>query len=196
MTEETKPKEAKPVYQVGELQFYDDSKQCELADITDHLEIRKKYRSAAKIHRKVREYAREKLIVGADMFTAVEDIEGYLHKCCSNKGPEILTKSKYGQAFPLGTSVNSVAAHYSPLKNDTQIIKEDDIIKVDFGVHNDGYLIDSAFSLWFNPKFDVLAEASREATNAGIRAAGVDVPLAHLGQVIEEVICSYEFEGK
>lgn len=49
------------------------------------------------------------------------------------------------------------------------------MVKVDFGIHCNGYLIDSAFTVHWNPELDVVAKASKEATNAGIKAAGVDV---------------------
>lgn len=56
------------------------------------------------------------------------------------------------------------------------------MVKVDFGVHCNGYLIDSAFTIHWNPELDVVAEASKEATNVGIKTAGVDVPLNEIGK--------------
>ena len=60
------------------------------------------------------------------------------------------------------------------------------------GTHINGRIIDSAFTLTFNPKYDPLVEASREATNAGIREAGIDVRLCDVGAAIQEVMESYE----
>lgn len=50
-------------------------------------------------------------------------------------------------------------------------------MKVDFGTQVEGRIIDCAWTVSFDPKFDPLLEAAREATNAGIRSAGIDVPL-------------------
>lgn len=50
-------------------------------------------------------------------------------------------------------------------------------MKVDFGTQVDGRIIDCAWTVSFDPQFDPLLEAAREATNTGIRHAGIDVPL-------------------
>ena len=46
----------------------------------------------------------------------------------------------------------------------------------------------------FNPKYDPLLEAVKAATNAGIKAAGIDVRLGDLGAEIQEVMESHEIE--
>jgi methionyl aminopeptidase len=57
-----------------------------------------------------------------------------------------------------------------------------------------GRIIDCAFTLTFNPKYDKLLEAVRDATNTGIRTAGIDVRLCDVGAAIQEVMESYEVE--
>lgn len=64
----------------------------------------------------------------------------------------------------------------------------------DFGTHIGGRIIDSAFTMAFNPKYDSLLEAVREATNTGVAAAGIDVRLCDVGAAIQEVMESYEVE--
>ena len=39
----------------------------------------------------------------------------------------------------------------------------------------------------FDPKFDPLLAAVKEATNTGIRAAGIDVQMCEIGEAIQEV---------
>jgi methionyl aminopeptidase len=46
----------------------------------------------------------------------------------------------------------------------------------------------------FDPTFDPLAEATREATNTGVREAGIDVRLCDIGAAVQEVMESYEVE--
>lgn len=67
-------------------------------------------------------------------------------------------------------------------------------MKVDFGVQIDGYIIDSAWTVAFDPTYDNLLAAVKEATNVGIREAGIDVRLGELGGLIQEVMESYEVE--
>lgn len=58
-----------------------------------------------------------------------------------------------------------------------------------------GRIIDCAFTVSFDPKFEPLVEAVREATNAGIREAGIDVRLCDIGETVEEVMTSHEVPG-
>jgi methionyl aminopeptidase len=56
--------------------------------------------------------------------------------------------------------------------------------------------VDCAFTIAFDPIFDPLIQATQEATNAGLKAAGIDVRLGEVGAVIQETIESFEFEDK
>jgi methionyl aminopeptidase len=48
--------------------------------------------------------------------------------------------------------------------------------------------------VYFNPRYDDLARAVREATDTGLRHAGVDARLCDLGEAIQETMESYEVE--
>jgi methionine aminopeptidase len=65
--------------------------------------------------------------------------------------------------------LNNCAAHYTPNNGDNTILQRDDVCKIDFGTHVNGRIIDCAWTVAFNPKYDPLLQAVREATNAGIR---------------------------
>lgn len=93
-----------------------------------------------------------------------------------------------GQAFPTGCSLNHVAAHYTPNPGDLTTIEYDDVCKIDFGTHVEGNIIDSAFTVAFNPKFDKLLEAVKDATYTGVKEAGIDVRLCDIGGAIQEVL--------
>ena len=94
--------------------------------------------------------------------------------------------------FPTVVSVNHIAAHYTPNPHDTRRLHYDDVMKLDFGTQVNGYIVDSAFTIAFDPQFDPLIQATREATYAGIRESGLDARLGEIGGVIEEVINSFE----
>ena len=64
-----------------------------------------------------------------------------------------------------------------------------DVMKVDFGTQVEGRIIDCAWTVSFDPQFDPLLEAAREATNTGIRHAGIDVPLNEV-RVFSRICCS------
>ena len=65
-------------------------------------------------------------------------------------------------AFPTGCSINHCAAHYTPNAGDPTVLGEDDVVKMDFGTHINGRIIDCAWTLSFNEKFDPLVKAVRE----------------------------------
>ena len=75
-----------------------------------------------------------------------------------------------------------MAAHYSPNYGDETVLGKDDVCKIDFGVHVNGYLIDSAFTVAFNPVYEPLLQAVQDATNTGIKVAGIDVRLCDVGE--------------
>lgn len=99
-----------------------------------------------------------------------------------------------GLAFPCGTSINACAAHYTPNPSDRETLKSGDVMKVDFGVHIRGRVIDCAWTWCDDPAKQPLLDAVRAATNAGIAAAGVDALLPEIGAAIQEVMESYEVE--
>ncbi|CAM9901439.1 unnamed protein product [Ectocarpus sp. 12 AP-2014] len=147
-----------------------------------------KARKAAEVHRQVRRHAQSYIKPGIkliDMCTMLEE-----------KNRELVRENGLdaGIAFPTGCSLNHVAAHYTPNNGDDTVLKHGDVMKVDFGTQVEGRIIDCAWTVSFDPQFDPLLEAAREATNAGIRNAGIDVPLNEVGAAIQEVMESYEVE--
>lgn len=56
------------------------------------------------------------------------------------------------------------------------VLKEGDVLKVDFGVHVNGRIVDSAFTLTFEPTYDELLKAVKDATDTGIRVSETFFP--------------------
>jgi methionine aminopeptidase len=61
------------------------------------------------------------------------------------------------------------------------VLQKEDVLKVDIGVHVNGRICDSAFTLTFEPTYDNLLEAVRAATDTGIR---VRVRPSHCAEVL------------
>jgi methionyl aminopeptidase len=104
----------------------------------------------------------------------------------------IILGLKRGIGFPTGCSLNHCAAHYTPNPGDKTVLGWDDVVKFDFGTHINGRIIDCAFTMCWNHQFDPLLQAVHEATEAGIKAAGIDVRLCDIGETIQEVMESHE----
>jgi methionyl aminopeptidase len=182
------------VYPPGEYQDYNlkrttDEEQRSNANRIEAEKSWNKFRKGAEIHRRARKYAQENMKPGMTMIEIVEMIEKQVRDMSATTDT-----LKGGMGFPTGVSLNHCAAHYTPNAGDKTVLNYDDVMKVDFGVHVDGYIIDCAFTHTFNDKYDPLLAAVKEATNTGIRTAGIDVRLTDIGEAVEEVMESHEIE--
>ncbi|KAK7794337.1 hypothetical protein R5R35_011272 [Gryllus longicercus] len=153
-----------------------------------HNDIYNEVRHAAEAHRQTRQHIQRWVKPGMTMIQICEELENTARRLIGEDG------LKAGLAFPTGCSRNHCAAHYTPNAGDPTVLEYDDVTKIDFGTHINGRIIDCAFTLTFNPKYDKLIEAVRDATNTGIKAAGIDVQLCDIGAAIQEVMESYEIE--
>mmetsp|Transcript_24448 Transcript_24448/g.28300 ORF Transcript_24448/g.28300 Transcript_24448/m.28300 type:complete len:465 (-) Transcript_24448:118-1512(-) len=151
-------------------------------------DIYSKVRQAAEVHRQVRSYAQSFIKPGIKLTDMCQMLE--------NKNRELIQEDglRRGIGFPTGCSLNHVAAHYTPNPGDDTVLQYDDVMKVDFGCQIDGRIIDSAWTVSFNPRYDPLLEAVKEATITGIKTAGIDVRLCDVGEAVQEVMESYEVE--
>jgi methionyl aminopeptidase len=152
------------------------------------------YREAAEIHRQVRQWAQKSIKPGQTLTEIAEGIEDSVRALTGHAGLEEGDAIKGGMGFPTGLSLNHCAAHYTPNAGNTMVLQQADVMKVDFGVHVNGRIVDSAFTLAFEPQYDNLLLAVKDATNAGVKEAGIDVRVGDIGGVIQEVMESYEVE--
>ena len=160
-----------------------ESREAELRD-KDLADIVEPLREAAEIHRRVRLWAREWIRPGMRFVDIADGVEEALRRTAGARGG-----LERGIAFPTGLSVNHVAAHWTPNADDTAaVLRAGDVLKVDMGVHVRGRVVDSAFTLAWDPAFDPLLETVRAATDAAVAACGVDVRLEDIGPVVEEVM--------
>ena len=136
----------------------------------------------------MRKYAQSVIKPGRRLVDICNDIEN------TNRTLIEANKIEAGIAFPTGISINHCAAHYTPNPGDMRILEVDDVCKVDFGTHVRGLLVDCAFTVAFNPMYDNLLMATKDATNTGIREAGIDARLNEIGAAIQETMDSYEVE--
>jgi len=153
-----------------------------------HNDIYNDFRVAAEAQRQTRQYMKSYIQPGMTMIHIAETLENMSRTLIKEDGLNA------GPAFPTGLSLNHCAAHYTPNAGDKTVLQYDDVMKIDFGTHINGRIIDTAFTLTFNPKYDRLLQAVKDATNTGIREAGIDVRLCDIGESIQEVMESYEVE--
>ncbi|TPX20024.1 Methionine aminopeptidase 2 [Coccidioides immitis] len=153
------------------------------------------YRKSAEIHRQVRQYAQKELLKpGRSLTEIAEGIEDSVRALTGHMGLEEGDSLVAGMGFPTGLNINHCAAHYSPNAGNKMVLQYGDVMKVDFGVHVNGRIVDSAFTVAFDPVYGNLLNAVKDATNTGIREAGIDVRMSDIGAAIQETMESYEVE--
>ncbi|MCJ1323591.1 Methionine aminopeptidase 2 [Thelotrema lepadinum] len=152
------------------------------------------YRKAAEVHRQVRQHAQKWIQPGMSLTEIAENIEDGTRALTGHPGLEEGDNIKGGVGFPTGLSLNHCAAHYTPNAGNTTVVQQGDVLKVDFGVHINGWIVDSAYTHTFDPVYDPLLNAVKDATNTGVREAGIDVRVGDIGAAIQEAMESYELE--
>lgn len=136
------------------------------------------YREAGKIASEVREWSRKLVKPGAKALDVAESVEA-----------RILEKAEI--AFPCNVSLNDIAAHYTPSYNDALEFKETDLVTIDLGVHVDGYIADTAYTIDLSGEHGDLVRASEEALEAAINTVRAGVSVSEIGESIEKTIKSY-----
>jgi methionyl aminopeptidase len=134
------------------------------------------YVQAGKIAGEVRENVRKTDWIGKTVFEICEHVENEIRK----RGAKC--------AFPVNTSINEVAAHYTAEPNDELTITDDDLVKIDLGAQINGYIADTAVTVCYNPEYDNLVQAAEQSLNNAMSMIKVGVKSSDVGRTIEKTI--------
>ena len=93
-----------------------------------------------------------------------------------------------GQAFPCNVDINHVAAHYTSPLGDTTVVEDGSLVKVDIGVHVDGYIADTAATVCLDPGLRGLVDATEAGLNEAIKAVRAGARSDDIGTRIERAI--------
>lgn len=127
------------------------------------------YRKAAEVHRQARHWVHETIKPGMTLTELANGIEDSVRALVGHQGLEPGDSLKGGMGFPTGLALNNCAAHFTPNPGQKDVVlKKEDVLKVDFGVHVNGWIVDSAFTVTFDPVYDNLVAAVKDATNTGL----------------------------
>ncbi|UCE09068.1 MAG: type II methionyl aminopeptidase [Candidatus Thorarchaeota archaeon] len=100
---------------------------------------------------------------------------------------------KYGgqPAFPTGVSINHVTAHYTSPAGDRSTVPDWGLVKLDVGVHIDGYIADTALTVDIDGSLEGLVAATNDALQEAIIMMNPGTSLSDVGKKIEDVIGAY-----
>ena len=91
-------------------------------------------------------------------------------------------------AFPCNVDIDQVAAHYCAPLNDKTVIPERSLVKLDVGVHVDGYIADTAKTVCFEPSLQYLVDAAEAGLKAAISTIRPGIRANEVGSAIETAI--------
>ncbi len=145
-------------------------------------EILKKYIEAGRIAAEALEFGKALVKPGNSVLEVADKIEAKIVELGGQP------------AFPVNISFNETAAHATPYPGDKTVF-EDQVVKLDVGVHSDGYVGgDTAMTIDLSGKYSDLVKASREALNAALKVVQVGTTLGEIGKEIESTITSAGFQ--
>lgn len=129
---------------------------------------------AGDIAKKAKHFARELIKPNMSLLEIAEKIENEIIKLGGKP------------AFPVNLSINEIAAHSTPTYNDEQ--KAHGLLKVDLGVHIDGFVADTALSLDLENSAEnkKLIETAENCLQKAIEIFSRDEELKKVGEIIEK----------
>lgn len=137
---------------------------------------------AGKIAKQVREFAKSIIKKDMPLLEIAEKIEDKIKEL----GGE--------PAFPTNLSINNIAAHYTPSHDDETLAHG--LLKIDFGVHVEGWIADTAFSMDLENTEENknLIQASEQALHNAIELIkNNNLSTNEIGKTIQDTIESQGF---
>tara|TARA_B100000424_G_scaffold163690_1_gene125474 strand:+ start:2004 stop:2897 length:894 start_codon:yes stop_codon:yes gene_type:complete len=136
-----------------------------------------KWKEAGKLAHDALHFGKKLIEEGKSMLDITEKIENYVY----HNGGKL--------AFPTNLAINNVGAHWTPSTKTTEKFEKGDLVKLDVGVHIDGYIGDNALTVEVGTKkYGKLIDTSREALNAAVEVAGPGINVGMIGYAVQTTI--------
>ncbi len=133
-------------------------------------------KKAGKIARGVLEWSAKRIKPGKSFLELCKEIE---NKVLEKEG---------SLAFPVNISVNHIAAHDTPAYNDERILKEKDVVKLDIGVHINGFVGDIATTVDLSGEYGNMVEVSEKALENAISEIKAGKKVCEIENIIQKTI--------
>jgi methionyl aminopeptidase len=143
-------------------------------------DVLEKHRKAGRILAGVIQEASSKVDVDVPLIEVAEFVESSIR----SQGAQ--------PAFPCNISLDRMAAHFTPGPKDQSTFGES-MVKLDIGVHVDGYIADAAVTVDLSGHPE-LVDASKAALDAAVDLVSPGLTTAQLGAAIEHTISGYGYK--
>jgi methionyl aminopeptidase len=143
-------------------------------------DIFEKYRLAGRIAGDTLRYGASLITPGAKLVDVANEVEATVR----SKGAK--------PAFPVNIAINEVAAHFSPKHNEKRVFETGEVVKLDVGVHVDGYIGDCAVTIEVGTtKWQGLIAAADAALKRAIELIKPKMKIRTIGSAIERTLDSF-----
>ena len=139
-------------------------------------EVKQKFIDAGKAVQEAKDVAENVAKPGEKYLDIAEAIE----KSIRDQGLE--------PAFPVNLSRNEEAAHYTPGPNNSRILKEDDVLKIDIGAQKDGYIADTAITVNPSGEHKEMIQAAKDVLEKALEFIEPGKTVGELGTFIEKQV--------
>ena len=140
------------------------------------------WEKAGQIAAKMLNHGKILIKVDANVLDVVEKIEN-----------EIIKQDAF-PAFPVQVSINEMAAHFTPNDEKDLFFKEGDLVKLDVGVHVNGFIGDNALTVDLGENKELL-KASQLALQEAVKLVKPGTKIWEIGEVIEKTIKEFGFNA-
>lgn len=140
------------------------------------------YLRAGQIHYAVCQKAKPLIREGALYLDIARQIEGFI-----GEYPEA------SLAFPVNLQPDN-EVHYSPLPEDTRRIAKEGVMKVDVGVHVEGYIADGAFTVALHPEYEDLVQFTQKVLHETLTGLKPGMNLSEIGRRLDRQMAGSKYK--
>ncbi len=143
-------------------------------------QVKENYIKAGKISAEVLEHGKSLIKKGSKLVDVTEKIEEKIFELGAKP------------AFPVQISCNETAAHFC-LEKDDDAVFEDQVVSLDLGVHVDGAIGDTAYTIDLSGKYSDLVAAAQKALEEALKIINAGTELRKIGKIIHDTISGYGY---
>src|SRR3989344_907574 len=141
-------------------------------------ETKQRYIRAGKLCAEALEYGKGLIKKGNSLLEATELIEKKIFELGAKP------------AFPAQISCDHIAAHFCPEQDDRTLF-ENQLVSLDLGIHLDGAIGDTAYTIDLSGNHGEAVKAAQHALAEALKIVGVGTKLGDIGKAIQDTIASY-----
>ena len=141
---------------------------------------KQKFINAGRISAEVRDYGASLIKKNSSLLEVVEAVEKKIFELGAQP------------AFPVQISCDHIAAHYCP-ESDDKIVFGEQLVSLDVGVHIDGCIGDTAYTVDLSGKHGDVVKAAQKALDEALKVVRVGATLGEIGKAIQDTIQSYGY---